>query len=140
MLSGFAFACIHGVRQVISAFSYIKNLSSAITLANLFDTISLTHCSVPAPADRNREHKKLFCSHSLARCYRLIPIIQFSDVGTVLVRAIDLLLQVRHNRALLDFAIALRRAVDHLSQRAETSGACQRSGLGAERHGSCGTR
>ena len=54
--------------------------------------------------------------------------------------AINLLLQIRHNRALLHIAIALRRAVDHVSQRAETSGACQGSGsgLGAERNGGCG--
>lgn len=54
--------------------------------------------------------------------------------------AIDLLFQIRHDRTLLHIAIALRRAVDHISQRAETSGACQgsRSGLGAERNGGCG--
>ena len=52
--------------------------------------------------------------------------------------AINLLLQIRHNRALLHIAIALRRAVDHISQRAETGGACQGSRLGAERNGGCG--
>ena len=54
--------------------------------------------------------------------------------------AIDLLLQVRHNRTLLHIAVTLRRAVDHISQRAETSRACQgsRSGLGAEGNGGCG--
>lgn len=67
------------------------------------------------------------------------PIIHFRSTRTPsLVLAVDLLLQVRHDRALLHIAIALRRAVDHISQRAETGGACQGSRLGAERNGGCG--
>ena len=52
--------------------------------------------------------------------------------------AVNLLFQIRDNRALLHITIALRRAVDHLPQRAETSGARQGSRLWAERNGGCG--
>jgi hypothetical protein len=51
--------------------------------------------------------------------------------------AIDHLLQIRHNRALPHITIALRRAVDHLPQRAEPIRASrQAQRLGAERNGS----
>ena len=117
-----------------SSISY-KDLSfHTLTTFNLFEPLLLNPAFKYRTFNQPKSRAQELLLHSLLPIHGTL----LSHQSTILVVAIDLLLQIRNDRALLHVTVALGCAVDHLPQRAETGRACQRCGLGAERHGSCG--